>query len=93
MADEKHAVYFFEYDRPPGKTGRPRVPAKTAWRMTIEQAAKALPGARPILSSVEYRDKWDGSVKDFEGYTEQTGPVHWGKGDLDWQGRRVKPSD
>lgn len=54
---EKTAHYFFEYDRPPSpKTGRPRKPGRTTWRMTIEYA-KANYGEeyRPILETVEYR--------------------------------------
>ena len=91
MADEKTAHYFFEYDRPPSpKTGRPRKPGRTTWRMTIEHAAKYHPSYRPILETVEYRDKWDGSLPDNSGYEPGTGPVHWGKGNLDWQGRPIK---
>jgi len=71
--------YFFEYDRPPSpKTGRPRKPGRTSWRMTIEHAAQYHPGYRPIMETVEYRVRyavWD----KFQPYEPGAGPKHVGQ--------------
>jgi len=88
MATEQIPYYFFEYDRPPGANGRPRKPARTTWRMTIEEAAARGQGYRPLLETVEYRPKWDGVIRDYEPHRPGTGPVHWGKDG--WKGRGVK---
>lgn len=87
---EQIPYYFFEYDRPPGPTGRARKPGISAWRMTIEHAAEKYPGYRPVLHTVEYRPKWDGVHRDFQPYKPGTGPRHWGKGNLDGHGNPIK---
>ncbi len=67
------AYYLFQYPNP--RNGRP---ATTRYRMTLEEAqARHGDVYKPILSSVEYRPKWHGGIKDFEPYPLGTGPLHW----------------
>jgi hypothetical protein len=80
MEGEKY--YFFEYDRPPGPSGRARKPGATRHRMTIAEAKERHGDAyRPLLHTLEVRDgKTMAQFDSLEMFAPGTGPRHWGKG-------------